>query len=439
MTKSRKGILSQTSKVSSCSKIEIGSKVNLLIHNKSNCKMSYAKRCKVKSRYAEAIASILSKKKASEFCGGRNGNNSLDRKRMRRTMQKVGNVKNAHKRTSGQPLNGKTSPLKRKQDGKNAADGERRTNKRRKNKKKKKHIELDEASRLQRRTRYLLIKMKLEQNLIDAYSAEGWKGQSKVSVVKILSDPGAVNGSNSSLLVRGSDVSVETPLVGEGGRRVGGEEALIQPDEESSFVDARVGGILTSVSSTFDFKLRMGTVACNLTLDTLSEKGVSAYVAQSFDQMKGGHNPPQWLTMEFFPCLLTRVQVRRLGKVAASFSIQAGSFSFIVSRRTRMILIVTVKKRRKWQLRKLLQKDPVGAKLSISSGSRVEGNFWLEGVARLVTRQTKGIEEFGVVMERLIKIQRDKQLSYSQAQDEMTIIFHKITRASNGDVRVVSN
>lgn len=37
--------------------------------------------------------------------------------------------------------------------------------------------EVDEALRLQRRTRYLLIKMKMQQNLIDAYAAEGWKGQ----------------------------------------------------------------------------------------------------------------------------------------------------------------------------------------------------------------------------------------------------------------------
>lgn len=49
--------------------------------------------------------------------------------------------------------------------------------KRKRKRKKKGNQEHDDALRLQRRTRYLLIKVKLEQNLIDAYSAEGWKGQ----------------------------------------------------------------------------------------------------------------------------------------------------------------------------------------------------------------------------------------------------------------------
>lgn len=49
--------------------------------------------------------------------------------------------------------------------------------KRRKKKMRRDLGELDEPLRLQRRTRYLLIRIKMEQNLIDAYSEEGWKGQ----------------------------------------------------------------------------------------------------------------------------------------------------------------------------------------------------------------------------------------------------------------------
>lgn len=45
--------------------------------------------------------------------------------------------------------------------------------------KNKTKMHLDEAFQLQRRARNLMVKLKLEQNLIDAYSCEGWKGQSR--------------------------------------------------------------------------------------------------------------------------------------------------------------------------------------------------------------------------------------------------------------------
>ncbi|XP_058113599.1 pathogenesis-related homeodomain protein isoform X5 [Magnolia sinica] len=182
MTNARKRILNQASGKSSFSKKEIGSKRNLTIQKKSSCKMSYSKRCKLKPRSVKTIGSIRSKKKASEFSGGGNRNNSLNGKRVRRTMQKLSNVKANRKQSSLQLVAGKPSPLRRKRNGENAAgDGVQRIEKRRK-KKRKERVEPDEASRLQRRTRYLLIKMKLEQNLIDAYSGEGWKGQSREKI-----------------------------------------------------------------------------------------------------------------------------------------------------------------------------------------------------------------------------------------------------------------
>lgn len=52
----------------------------------------------------------------------------------------------------------------------------------RKRKRTNKKVEVDEALKLQRRTRYLLIKMKMQQNLLDAYSTEGWKGQSREKI-----------------------------------------------------------------------------------------------------------------------------------------------------------------------------------------------------------------------------------------------------------------
>jgi hypothetical protein len=42
---------------------------------------------------------------------------------------------------------------------------------------KKTNVVQDELSRTRRRVKYLLLWIGFEQNMIDAYSSEGWKGQ----------------------------------------------------------------------------------------------------------------------------------------------------------------------------------------------------------------------------------------------------------------------
>ncbi|KAJ7967534.1 homeobox protein HAT3.1 [Quillaja saponaria] len=57
-------------------------------------------------------------------------------------------------------------------------DGEKKRKKRKKNKKRGGEVIVDEYSRIRTHLRYLLNRMNYEQNLIDAYSGEGWKGYS---------------------------------------------------------------------------------------------------------------------------------------------------------------------------------------------------------------------------------------------------------------------
>ncbi|GFS39938.1 pathogenesis related homeodomain protein A [Actinidia rufa] len=150
------------------------SKLNAAIHVINGTERSHMKRDRqiLKSHGRTVGPTVLKKKFINAVSKGMRNGSPIRTV----TLEKTRHNTKLYKKKHFSSLQGEKPSLTSCKEIGKRSNGDVKSQKVNTRRKRRDNTELDEPSRLHRRTRYLLIKMKSKQNLIDGFTGEGWKG-----------------------------------------------------------------------------------------------------------------------------------------------------------------------------------------------------------------------------------------------------------------------